>query len=554
MVKVSVIVPVYNVENYLRECLDSIINQTFTDLEIICINDGSTDNSLEILMEYESNDDRITVINQENMGHAVATNNGIEVATGECLFFMDSDDIIELNALEISYDKLKEKDADFVMFKVMNYDDINGVYYETKNYSMEEIYDKVGDNVFNYHDIDELMFESCVCPWNKLYKREFVMENNIRFPKGLIFDDNVFYYNALLSANKICFIDEFLFIRRWYSKSSTTTGDIRFISSLDISNLIIDIFKDKNEFDNYKINLLNNKISINFMRYNKIKKEFKQSYFKAMREDFIKILKNEELYEDLIETLTYRNRRIFEQVIISENSIELDLLRKTYDTQMKNYKLFNSEKIFKDIIKTSIDNYLTLNDNKKEIAFETIRNNFIEILLNEGLCTEIMNHIEYSYQKLFEQVIISENSLEFEKLRKSYDIQMKSYALINNNIYNNLMSLLDKRIIYADNNYKKELFDNSKNFLIDILNNDLLYNGFFNGINYTNQKRFNQMLISENCEEYLLLRDIYDTKMKMNNKITTLKNKLEDYMEIKDFNDKLVHSNSWKITRPFRII
>ena len=108
--------------------------------------------------------------------------------------------------------------------------------------------------------------------------------------------------------------------------------------------------------------------------------------------------------------------------------------------------------------------------------------------------------------------------------------------------------------IYADKNYKKELFDNSKNFLIGILNNDLLYNGFFNGINYSNQKRFNQMLISENCEEYLLLRNIYDTKMKMNNKITTLKNKLEDYMEIKDFNDKLVHSNSWKITRPFRII
>ena len=138
MVKVSVVLPVYNVENYLRDCLDSIVNQTLKDIEIICINDGSPDNSLEILREYEAKDNRITVIDQENGGHAVATNRGLKLATGECLFSMDSDDILELNALELSYNKLKEKDVDFVMFKAINYDDTNDVYYESEVYSMNK--------------------------------------------------------------------------------------------------------------------------------------------------------------------------------------------------------------------------------------------------------------------------------------------------------------------------------------------------------------------------------------------------------------------------------
>ena len=91
MVEISVVIPIYNVEDYLEECLDSIVNQTFTDLEIICVNDGSKDNSLEILNEYAKKDDRITVIDQENGGHAVATNVGMDQATGKYLFLMDSE-------------------------------------------------------------------------------------------------------------------------------------------------------------------------------------------------------------------------------------------------------------------------------------------------------------------------------------------------------------------------------------------------------------------------------------------------------------------------------
>ena len=553
MVKVSVVLPVYNVENYLRDCLDSIVNQTLKDIEIICINDGSPDNSLEILREYEAKDNRITVINQENGGHAVATNRGLKLATGECLFSMDSDDILELNALELSYNRLKEKDVDFVMFKAINYDDTNDVYYESEVYSMNKIYAKVGDEVFNYHDIGELMFESCVTPWNKLYKREFIIENNIHYPEGLIFEDNVFYYNALLTAKRICFLNEFLFIRRWYATSSTTNGDLRFLDSISVTNLINEVFKEKGEFNNFKSNLLNNKISLNFMRYTKIKKEFKETYFKAMKNDFLKILEDNELYEDLTEVITYRNKKIFEHVIISENSIELDLLRKLYDKQMNNYHLFNSEHLFKDYIKTNIENYLKLNDKNKEHYFNSMKENFIEIISKEGFYEEIMKNTPYKYQKLFEQVIISENYIEFEELRETYNIQMNNYDLINK-ITNPIVSLLDYRLTYANKSNQKELFDDCKNFLTEVISNNSAYEFFFNSINYSNQKIFDQIIISENKEEYTLLRKIYDNKMNLKSYKSTLKDKTEDYEEVKDFNNQLINSNSWKLTKIFRKI
>ena len=104
MVKISVVIPVYNVENYLEECLDSIVNQTMKDIEIICVNDGSTDGSLNILNDYAARDERFTVVSQENGGHAVATNRGMSMATGKYLYLMDSDDILKVEtALEDTY-------------------------------------------------------------------------------------------------------------------------------------------------------------------------------------------------------------------------------------------------------------------------------------------------------------------------------------------------------------------------------------------------------------------------------------------------------------------
>ncbi|MCI5867253.1 MAG: hypothetical protein SOZ23_02530 [Methanosphaera sp.] len=101
------------------------------------------------------------------------------------------------------------------------------------------------------------MFEASITPWSKLYNHEFIMNNNIRFPEGLIFEDNVFFYDALFCAKRIYFLKEFLFIRRWYATSSTKAGDLRFLNSIDVINLMIKVFKKHGEYENYKKELYN---------------------------------------------------------------------------------------------------------------------------------------------------------------------------------------------------------------------------------------------------------------------------------------------------------
>lgn len=336
MVKVSVVIPIYNVETYLKDCLDSVLNQSLTDIEIICVNDGSTDNSLNILEEYAENDERMTVINQKNAGHAVATNIGMTYATGEYLFLMDSDDIIEYNALELTYEKAKEKEVDFVIFKAINYDDAKGKYYETKSYSMKEIYNKVRGNVFSYEDIKELIFSMSVTPWSKLYNRKFIVDNNIIFPEGLIFDDNVFFWEVLFNAEKIVFLNEFLFTRRFYSTSSTNKGDLRFLDSIKINELIWKTFRKYGHFDYHKNDLYNNMILSIYNRYTKIKNEYKDIFFKEMQKEYMKILNDEILFNDFMENVTENNKKIFIQVLSTDNSKDFELLRETYGLIIKN--------------------------------------------------------------------------------------------------------------------------------------------------------------------------------------------------------------------------
>ena len=177
LVKISVVIPVYNVEDFLEECLESIINQTFKDIEVICINDGSTDSSLEILNSYKEKDKRFKIFSQENLGHAVATNKGISIAKGDYLFLMDSDDILNLSALEETYHYAKNKDVDFVIFQSINYIMDENRYYESPIYSLEKVSKVVGDKVFNYKDLGDLIFEIPVTPWSKLYKTDFIKKS-----------------------------------------------------------------------------------------------------------------------------------------------------------------------------------------------------------------------------------------------------------------------------------------------------------------------------------------------------------------------------------------
>ncbi|KZX10224.1 glycosyltransferase family 2 protein [Methanobrevibacter oralis] len=330
MVKVSVVVPVYNVEKYLEECLDSIVNQTLEDIEIICVNDGSTDNSLDILNRYAKHDKRITIISQENKGHAVATNKGIELTSGEYLYLMDSDDIIELNTLKETYEYAKEKDADFVIFQSINFDQSSGKYYKSDFYSMDIVADIIGDSVVNYKDLGIFIFRISVTPWSKLYNNNFIKSIGAKFPEGLIFDDNIFFWDVLFNSNRIAFYKKYFFTRRWHDHSSTTNGNKHFMDSITISNLILDKFKYYGAFDKYKEILYNRKVDLTYLRFSNIKPEFKKEFFDKLQEDY-NLVVSEGLYEDYLNVLNQRNKLIFRTCLIAKDYEEFILRISNFD-------------------------------------------------------------------------------------------------------------------------------------------------------------------------------------------------------------------------------
>lgn len=333
------IIPIYNVEDFLGECLESIVNQTFTDIEIICINDGSTDHSLDILNSYKEKDNRFRIFSQENKGHAVATNKGINLAKGEYLFLMDSDDILDLSALEETYNYAKNKDVDFVIFQSINYVMDEDRYYKSPIYSLEKVSRVVGDKIFNYKDLGDLIFEIPVTPWSKLYKTDFIKRSGAKFPEGLIFDDNVFFFEILFKAERIGFYPKFLFTRRWYTSSSTTLGDGRFLDSIDINNLIIDVFKKNGVFEEYREILFNRKVNLAYYRFRHLQEEYEKIFFEKLHSDFNNNIVSKGLYEVYVNCLNDRNKVILDAAINSFSSDEFKYKVKFWDSKEEKKKL-----------------------------------------------------------------------------------------------------------------------------------------------------------------------------------------------------------------------
>lgn len=350
MVKVSVVIPIYNVEDYLGECLDSVTNQTLTDIEIICVNDGSTDRSLEILKEYASRDSRIIVIDQENGGHAVATNRGMKLAQGEYLYLMDSDDIVDVHALEETVKVADEKNVDFVIFQALNYYMDTGEYKEQENYSMNELADFVGDSVFNWKDIKDYVWSITVTPWSKIYRRDFIEKNNCTFPEGLVFDDNIFFWEVLFSAERITFYRKHLFTRRWHSASSTMAGNRNFMDGIEILELLWETFRRFGTFEEYKEILYHKRVATSYWRMTVTKDEFKQEYFEKYKESLLKI-KQDDVFEDFYGTIRERDRIIYDAVTQYDTYEEAMLVQDNYMLVIKNRGLNNKNKKLKKSIK-----------------------------------------------------------------------------------------------------------------------------------------------------------------------------------------------------------
>ena len=198
MEKISIIVPVYNVELYLEQCLDSLVKQTFQDIKIIVINDGSTDNSQTIIDKFVLNfPDKVITAYKENGGLSSARNFGLEYAQGEYLGFIDSDDYIELDLYERMYDLIKEENADLIVCNIK-------YFYEDS--SKQEFISKGLNNQWNT-DPKKAALLSPMFAWNKLYKRDVFITNNLRYPLGLWHEDIPVTVKMIILSNKIVALD-----------------------------------------------------------------------------------------------------------------------------------------------------------------------------------------------------------------------------------------------------------------------------------------------------------------------------------------------------------
>lgn len=206
---VSVIMPVYNCEKYLKQCLDSVVNQTLKEIEIICVDDGSSDSSPRILKEYADKDSRILVLQQANGGAGAARNNGLRNAGGKYLSFLDSDDFFEPDMLEKAVAQIEKDKADFVVFRCNQYFDdtqkFKNVKYTLKKHTLPPY------TPFNFRQITDNVFKSFVgWAWDKLYDREFVMKHHLTFQEQRTSNDLLFVYSALVLAKRITYLDKVL--------------------------------------------------------------------------------------------------------------------------------------------------------------------------------------------------------------------------------------------------------------------------------------------------------------------------------------------------------
>lgn len=217
MVKVSVIIPVYNVENYLERCLNSVLNQTYKDIEIILVNDGSTDSSGEICDKYGNKDKRIKVINNSNHGVSYSRNCGIRVATGEYVLFVDSDDTIESNYIWILVNANKFNNYDLILCNICD------VYMNKKNVRYKEFFTLTNDFCNDYYKLVNILR----VPFVKLYKLNIIKKYNIVFPEDISAgEDQIFNFNYYNFVKKYKFVDKALynyFHRDNYSLSKQIT-------------------------------------------------------------------------------------------------------------------------------------------------------------------------------------------------------------------------------------------------------------------------------------------------------------------------------------------
>lgn len=348
MVKISVLIPVYNAKDFLHDSIPSLLNQTFEDFELICVNDGSKDNSLEILNEFAAKDSRVKVFNKENGGCGSARNFALENASGDYVYFFDPDDELESNALELAYESATKNNSDMVIFKANSFDK-NG-------YSNKDIF-------FNYRAIKKedygnvskeiimpYALKGGYAPWSKLYKKKFLDSyDDFKFDLGIAFDDVPFHVKSILRAERVSYINKVLYHYRVDNVNSVNSTASNGFDIFKIMDIVETILKEENHFEDLKKEFYNFKVN-HILIY--IISTYSEEYFRIAQEKFKEIESNyldegtflRHRYDLVLECDTFEEFKPKYEAIFLENEV------KKYEKMVR--RLENENNQLKDEVKS----------------------------------------------------------------------------------------------------------------------------------------------------------------------------------------------------------
>lgn len=323
--KVTVIIPVYNIEDYIYDCLISIVKQTLKEIEIIIVNDGSTDNTFSIISTFAQYDKRIKIVNQSNQKSGAARNKAIKLAKGEYITFVDSDDTIELTTLETLYNTAKSNKNDIIMCGAYT-----NKYRKSKKgyYSIEKIPKKLKNKILENNVIKENILTFPPIAWGKLYKTNFLTENKILFQEGCNGEDQIFFIKTVLLANNIYILDKNYYYYRKDRPTSLTHSKQKNDKSVILNFYEIENFLQKQNISqelNFKI--LNKYFIKSASWLGKCSKKYRTIYFKEFKN----------LHQHL---LNIYPEYYWRKLNLKENDSYLTIKIKIFTTQM----LFNRRK------------------------------------------------------------------------------------------------------------------------------------------------------------------------------------------------------------------
>lgn len=375
-IKLSIIMSLYNVELYMRTAIESVLNQNIREIELICINDGSSDYSLQTAREYAAVDDRVKIISyEESKGQAYARNRGMDIAQGKYIGFVDGDDWIEPAMFEKLYEEAEKNQTEVSFCAAALYDEMmQKVDFANSYYNLSLIPSSFDNRVFDGAEIKDLLTGSInVALWNKIYRTDFMNENKIRFPEYFIYEDMPFFYDVCFRAKRMSLIRDYGYFYRINRSGSTMSKiGLKVLDRVEMVALTYEMFKILPYFDEIKTRVTAWIIDDLFHRYTLVDSRYRKEFFFLMKKLFKNLDLNGVNIEELSRCYCYKEYQNcidlkyddFQRTLVNtyvqakkvENELRSEMKSSNYRTQTFYEGIINNLKAEMDLIQRGAAN------------------------------------------------------------------------------------------------------------------------------------------------------------------------------------------------------